>query len=73
MHAQRLADSRLLLVSQSGQLLVSSDDGASFAALPKGLKLGRVAKTLIGTQGELLAAGAGGLVLDAASLKDKLP
>jgi photosystem II stability/assembly factor-like uncharacterized protein len=72
-HAQRLADSRLLLVGQSGQLLVSSDDGASFAALPKGLKLGRVAKTLIGAQGELLAAGAGGLVLDAASLKDKLP
>lgn len=72
-HAQLLADSRLLLVSQDGQLLLSSDDGASFAALPKGLKLTRVSKTLIGRQGELLAVGAGGLILDAASLKDKQP
>lgn len=55
-----LADGRMVLVSQAGQVLASSDGGASFQRLP-GVKPGHSAAVIGDGKGGLLIGGARGL------------
>jgi photosystem II stability/assembly factor-like uncharacterized protein len=53
-------DGRIILVSQAGQVLVSTDDGASFTQQPQN-RPAPVAAALAAAPGSLVVAGAQGL------------